>query len=45
MNIMLFSVSVWSGADAESRQAFHWISALIALPAIAMASSSSVASG
>ncbi|CAH1662027.1 Nitrogen fixation protein FixI [Chelatococcus asaccharovorans] len=31
MNIMLLSVSVWSGAEAETRQAFHWISAALAL--------------
>ena len=36
-NIMLFSVSVWAGADAATRGLFHWISALIALPAIAYA--------
>ena len=36
-NIMLFSVSVWSGADAATRDLFHWISAIIALPAIAYA--------
>ncbi|MDR3473156.1 MAG: heavy metal translocating P-type ATPase [Devosia sp.] len=36
-NIMLFSVSVWAGADAPTRNLFHWISALIALPAIAYA--------
>jgi Cu2+-exporting ATPase len=35
MNIMLMSVAVWSGADQEARDLFHWISALIALPALA----------
>ncbi|WP_366554860.1 cation-translocating P-type ATPase [Aquibaculum sediminis] len=34
-NIMLLSVSVWSGADAEARNLFHWISAAIALPVLA----------
>ncbi len=34
-NIMLFSVSVWSGANDATRDLFHWISAIIALPAIA----------
>ena len=36
-NIMLLSVSVWSGAEAATRDLFHWISALIGLPAIAYA--------
>ena len=35
MNVMLLSVSVWSGAEASTRDLFHWISAAIALPAIA----------
>lgn len=36
-NVMLFSVSVWAGTDmsAENRAFFHWLSALIALPAVA----------
>lgn len=38
-NIMLLSVSVWAGLasdmDAEIQSLFHWLSALIALPAIA----------
>ncbi len=34
---MLFSVSIWSGADLATRDLFHWISAVIALPAIAYA--------
>ena len=41
MNIMLLSVSVWSGnvtdISDETRDLFHWVSALIALPAAAFA--------
>jgi len=41
MNIMLLSVSVWSGnvsdINPETRDFFHWMSALIALPAAAYA--------
>lgn len=36
-NIMLLSVSVWSGADSAARGVFHMVSALIALPAIVYA--------
>jgi P-type Cu2+ transporter len=41
MNVMLLSVSVWSGnlsgITQETRDFFHWLSALIALPAVAYA--------
>jgi Cu2+-exporting ATPase len=33
-NIMLLSVSVWSGAESATRDLFHWVSALIAIPAL-----------
>jgi Cu2+-exporting ATPase len=37
MNVMLLSVSVWAGASDTTRDLMHWISAAIALPAVAFA--------
>ena len=41
MNVMLLSVSIWAGNASdmtqETRDVFHWLSALIALPAAAYA--------
>ncbi|MGE0424723.1 MAG: copper-translocating P-type ATPase [Reyranellaceae bacterium] len=36
-NIMLLSVSVWSGASGTTRDLLHYVSALIAIPALAYA--------
>jgi len=33
-NVMLLSVSVWAGAEGFTRDLFHWLSALVALPAV-----------
>jgi Cu2+-exporting ATPase len=37
MNVMLLSISVWSGAEDATRDLFHWISAAITFPAIIFA--------
>ena len=37
MNVMLLSVSVWSGAEGATRELFHMLSAAIGVPAIAYA--------
>ncbi len=37
MNVMLLSISVWAGAEGYTRELMHWISAAIALPAVAFA--------
>lgn len=37
MNVMLLSVSIWSGAEGSTSDLFHWLSALIGVPAIAYA--------
>jgi Cu2+-exporting ATPase len=41
MNVMLLSVSLWAGADSDpnsaTRDLFHWLSTLIALPCAAYA--------
>ncbi len=37
MNVMLLSVSIWSGAEGSTRDLFHWLSAMIGVPAIAYA--------
>ncbi|MCV6595075.1 MAG: heavy metal translocating P-type ATPase [Silicimonas sp.] len=34
MNVMLFSVAVWSGASQATQHMFHWIAAGIAVPAL-----------
>ena len=36
-NVMLLSIGVWAGATDATRDLLHWVSALIAMPAIAYA--------
>ena len=36
-NVMLLSVSVWAGAQGFTRDLFHWLSAMVALPAVVYA--------
>ncbi len=33
-NVMLLSVSIWAGAEGFTRDLFHWLSALVSLPAV-----------
>ncbi len=44
MNVMLFSVAVWSGASAATQTMFHWIAAGIAVPALLFSAQVFVAS-
>lgn len=37
MNVMLLSVAVWAGAQDATRDFMHWVSAAIAIPAVAFA--------
>ena len=37
MNVMLLSVSIWSGAEGATKALFHWLSAAIGVPAIVYA--------
>ena len=37
MNVMLMSVSIWSGAEGATKELFHWLSAAIGVPAIIFA--------
>lgn len=37
MNVMLLSVSIWSGAEGATKDLFHWLSAAIGVPAIVYA--------
>ncbi|EBA13348.1 heavy metal translocating P-type ATPase [Roseobacter sp. CCS2] len=45
MNIMLLSVAVWSGAIGATMHMFHWITAMIAIPALIYAAQPFFASG
>ncbi|MCP5086651.1 MAG: cadmium-translocating P-type ATPase [Rhodobacteraceae bacterium] len=45
MNVMLLSVSVWAGAEGETRNFLHWVSAFIALPTVAFTATPFFTSG
>ncbi|PJI92810.1 Cu2+-exporting ATPase [Yoonia maricola] len=45
MNIMLLSVAVWSGAVGATMHMFHWITAIIAIPALLYSAQPFFASG
>ena len=36
-NVMMISIAIWSGMGAATRDMLHWVSAMVALPAIAYA--------
>jgi len=33
-NVMMLSMAIWAGADADTRHVFHWLAAAISLPAL-----------
>ncbi|MBT0957741.1 cadmium-translocating P-type ATPase [Alphaproteobacteria bacterium KMM 3653] len=45
MNVMMFSVAVWSGAAQATQNMFHWLAAAIAVPALAFSARVFVVSG
>ncbi|MDO5656929.1 MAG: heavy metal translocating P-type ATPase [Paracoccus sp. (in: a-proteobacteria)] len=37
MNVMILSIAVWSGAEGATRDMFHWLGGLIAIPTVLFA--------